>query len=404
VLPYQGDPKGMEKMFQYTRISRPLFDISARAQLDKISVFSQPWFVDAAYRKQHRAAKAFDRAGKLVCVFPYRQTNVMGIFSRLTSLDHWRRLSSLIFLDEHLSDEEKRIAVTDIIKQIPRSTAYCQFILDDASGIIRDAFVKAGFECIKMPKYIRAPSKQNYDRVDAYAQAKDNVLKTISKDGRARYEATIRLAEIENISASDFCKLYESNLVGKGEKSYAPLGIAKTLIENAVRRRKALMLAAKDKDGIEAAAVFLFDSKTIYAWLATRKAYPPSRTFGGEERYKKYCIDILVIEALIFAEMHGLTYDAEIVPVERNGVPRSPHRVFVNEKILHLTKEESRILLERRGWCYDRASLGLYKLRKAAKRAVDVVERLSNAAIRGLRISGRKPCLEESPALRKVLP
>jgi hypothetical protein len=353
-------------MFRSGHIS--VFEVSAGAQLEEISVFSQPWFVDTVYRKEHGAAKAFNKAGKLICVFPYGQTKVMGIFSKVTSLDQWRRLSSFVFLDKYINDEEKRDAVADIIEQLPRSMAYCQFILDDDSGIIRDAFIKAGFECIKMPKYIRPPSKQNYERVDAYVQAKDNVMKTISKDGRTRYKATVEQAKIENISASDFCKLYKNNLIGKGEQSYSPLGIAETLIENSVRRQKALTLAAKDKDGIEAAAVFLFDSKTIYAWLATRRYYPQSAKFSRDDKYKKFCLDILVIEALIFAEMHGLIYDAEIVPVERNGVPKSPHKVFVNEKILHLTKEESRFLFERRGWWYDRAWLVLHKVREVAKR------------------------------------
>jgi hypothetical protein len=327
----------------------------AGAHLDEISIFSQPWFVDIAYRKEHRVAKAFNKAGKLICAFPYCQTNVMGIFPRITSLDNWRRLSSFVFLEKHISDEEKRDAISDIIKQLPRSIGYCQFILDDDSGIIRDAFIKAGFECIKVPKYIRSPSKQNYERVDAYAQARDSVLKTISKDGRNRYKITVRQAKIENISTSDFCKFYESNLISSGEQSYAPLSIAETLIENGVRRQKAFTLAVKDKDGIEAAAAFLFDSGTLYAWLASRKYHPRSTKFSGDNKYKKYCIDILVIEAMIFAELHGLIYDAEIIPVERNGAPRNPHKVFVNEKILHLSKKESRFLFERMGWWYHGA-------------------------------------------------
>ncbi len=335
--------------------SRSKCDWIAGAHPDEISIFSQPWFVDIAYRKEHRVAKAFNKAGKLICAFPYCQTNVMGIFPRIASLDNWRRLSSFVFLDKHISDEEKRGAITDIIKQLPRSIGYCQFILDDDSGIIRDAFIKAGFECIKMPKYIRPPSKQNYERVDAYAQARDNVLKTISKDGRTRHGKTAGQAKIENISAFDFCRFYESNLISNGEQSYAPLSIAETLIENGVRRQKAFTLAVKDKDGIEAAAAFLFDSETIYAWLVSRKYHPQSTKFSGDDKYKKYCIDILVIEAMIFAELHGLIYDAEIVPVERNGAPRDPHKVFVNEKILHLSKKESRFLFERMGWWYHGA-------------------------------------------------
>ncbi|MGY3343749.1 MULTISPECIES: hypothetical protein [unclassified Bradyrhizobium] len=308
----------------------------------------------------------------------------MGLFSKVTSLNEWRRLSSFVFLDKGISDEEKRDAVTDIIEQLPRSMAHCQFILDDDSGIIRDALIKAGFECIKMPKYIRSPSSgQVYERV-AYAQAKDNVMKTISKDGRARYRATLQQARIENISASDFCKFYESNLVRKGERSYSPLGIAETLIENGLRRQQALALAAKDKEGIEAAAIFLFDSKAVYAWLASRKYHPQVKRLERDDKYKKFCIDILVIEAMIFAEMHGLVYDAEIVPVERNGVPQSRHKVFVNEKILHLTREESRFLFERKGWWYDRALLVFRAVREFAMQAVDTIERGSDATLRRL--------------------
>jgi hypothetical protein len=364
-----------KKMFQSGHITSHVFERSAGTQLDEISVFSQPWFVDAVYREEHRTATAFNKAGKPICAFPYGQRTVMGFCSEVTSLDRWRRLSSFIFLDKYTSNEEKRDAIADIIKQLPRSMAYCQFILDDDSGISRDAFSDAGFECIKMPKYIRRPSKQNYKGVYAYAQAKDNVMKTISKDARNRYQATREQVRIENISASDLCKFYESNLVGKGEESYSPLGIAETLIKNGIRRRNALTLAARDKDGIEAAAVFMFDSKTIYAWLTTRKHRPQSEKFSRAERHKKFCTDILVIEAMIFAEMRGLIYDAEIIPVERNGVPKSPHRIFVNEKILHLAKEDSRFLFERKGHCYHGATPAFYKLRKVAKRARGIIER-----------------------------
>jgi hypothetical protein len=348
------NPQNPQNIFQSEHITRSGLKLSAGAHLDEISVFSQPWFVDIVYKKGRRVAKAFNKAGKLICAFPYGQTNVMGIFPEITSLDHWRRLSSFVFLDEHISDEEKRAAVADIIKQLPRSMSYCQFILDDDSGIIRDAFIKAGFECIKMPKYFRPPSKQNYEHVDAYAQAKDNVLKTISKDAKTRYKMTLGQAKTENISASDFCKFYKTNLIELGEQSYSPLSIAETLIENGVQRQKALTLAAKDKDGIEAAAIFLFDSKTVYAWLASRKHHPQGTKFSGDDKYKKYCVDILVIEAMIFAELHGLIYDAEIIPVERNGAPKSLHKVFVNEQILHLSKKESRFLFERMGWWYRR--------------------------------------------------
>jgi hypothetical protein len=369
----------------------------------EITVFSQPWFVDAVYRKGHRAAKAFNKAGKLVCVFPYGQTRVMGLFSKVTSLDNWRRLSSFVFLDKCISDEEKRDAVADIIRQLPRSMAYCQLILDDDSGMIRDALVKAGFECIKMPKYIRPPSKQNYGRIGSYAQAKDNVMKTISKDGRARYQATVEQVTIEKISASEFCKFYESNLIGKGEQSYSPLAIAETLIEKGVRHQKALMLAAKDREGMEAAAVFLFDSNAIYAWLATRKYHPQIKKFDRDDRYKKFCIDILVIEAMIFAEMHGLIYDAEIVPVGRDGVPKNPHRVFVNEKILHLKEEESRFLFERRGWWYDRVSLAYHQVREVVGRAVDMIERRSRTAIRWLGVTS-VPTVSPLPVTADVGP
>ena len=93
------------------------------------------------------------------------------------------------------------------------------------------------------------------------------------------------------------------------------------------------------------------------------------------KRYKKYCIDILVIEAMIFAEMHGLIYDAEIIPVRRNGVPRNPHKVFVNEKILHLSKTESRFVFERVGWCYHGVRQIFCKAREFCKgRPVDMIE------------------------------
>jgi len=342
---------------------RSKYDWIAGTHLDEVSIFSQPWFVDIAYSKELRVAKAFNKVGKLICAFPYCQTNVMGIFPRITSSDNWRRLSSFVFLDKHISDEEKRDAIADIIRQLPRSIGYCQFILDNDSGIIRDAFIEAGFECIEMPKYIRPPSKQDYGCGDAYAQARDNVLKTISKDGRARYERIAGQARIETISASDFCRFYESNLVGRGEQSYAPLSVAETLIENSVRRRKAFALAVKDKDGMEAAAAFLFDSGATYAWLASRKYRPQSTKFSGDDKYKKYCIDLLIIEAMIFAELNGLIYDAEVIPVESNGAPRSPHKVFVNEKILHLSKTESRFVFERIGWWYHGARQFFYKAR-----------------------------------------
>jgi len=62
--------------------------------------------------------------------------------------------------------------------------------------------------------------------------------------------------------------------------------LQRQLIENGVRRQKLLPLAVKDKDGTEAAAAFLFDSGTIYAWLASRKYHPQSTKFSGDENIK----------------------------------------------------------------------------------------------------------------------
>jgi hypothetical protein len=89
--------------------------------------------------------------------------------------------------------------------------------------------------------------------------------------------------------------------------------------------------------------------------------------FNHDDKYKKYVIDVLVIEAMIFAELHHLVYDAEIIPVGRNGVPTSAHKVYVNEDILHLTKQESRFIFERKGWSYHRASQVFHKAREVAK-------------------------------------
>jgi len=119
----------------------------------------------------------------------------------------------------------------------------------------------------------------------------------------------------------------------------------------------------------------VFDAGTVYAWLASRKHHPQITKLSGDDKYKKYCIDMLVIEAMIFAELHGLIYDAEIVPIEGNGAPRSPHKVFVNEKILHLSKKESRFLFERIGWLYRITSHASCKAKELfAKRSVDMAE------------------------------
>jgi len=67
--------------------------------------------------------------------------------------------------------------------------------------------------------------------------------------------------------------------------------LQETLIENGSGRQKAFTLAVKDKDGTEAAAAFLFDSGTIYAWLQAENIIrPKAPKFSGDEKYKKYCM------------------------------------------------------------------------------------------------------------------
>ncbi len=341
-------------------------------------IFAQPWFKTIAHGDDIRQVHARDGHGALVCTFSYAERRRFGLFSRITSLDKWRRIWAFQFHKAHLSEDEKRDAVRAIVEQLPNAFAHYEFVLDDDSGLLADALAAGGFSHVKMPKYVRAPSGRSYRGLaieDAYLRATSDVLRSISKDARTRTEQAKAHTEITELSASDFIRFYEESLRLAKRHSYAPLSVVRDLVENAALRGNALILAAVDKTTkeIEAAAVFALDATTSYGWLASRKYYASHRKFTGADAYKKYLLDMLVIEAMIFAEMHQLAYDAEIIPIDATGAPLDKHRVFVCESMLRLKNSGTRYRFRRTGpifLCFQDARRRLRDITKLPRAAL----------------------------------
>ena len=291
-----------------------------------LPIFNQDWWTKIARGSSHyRELRVLD-GDLIVGRLPY-------ILSRyqidLQAHDpHWSHLGGPV-VDERLSRNEQSEVLHLLVEQLPR-WASAHFVCNPKASyadLVRTAFTSRGFEYKTQITYIRHPTD-------------GDVMGTRKSKHNGHIKRAGRKLDCAEITAMEFVRFYEMNLRARQKKSYAPLDVVARLIEEAVTRGQACVIAAKPnhtQNGhngssalYDAAIVYVWDRARCYYWMSThRSPSADSHPIPHPDATK-----LLAMKAMEHAQAMELTFDADGVTT-----PGSQH-LYCN--IFGLRHEEGR--------------------------------------------------------------
>lgn len=217
---------------------------------------------------------------------------------------YWAHLGGPVVREE-LSAPEQADIICSLIQQLPRRTSFT-FICDPTvcyAGLVRRAFIDAGFEHSSQLTYVRLPED-------------GDVLSEKSRKHRGHIKRAAKSLTCVDVCASDFVRFFEANLTARGKRSYAPLNMLPRLIEQAINRGCGRAIAAKP-NGIDdvssntlydAAIVYIWDDRRCYYWLSTHRV--PSKQENVRKPHPD-AVKLLLVNAMEHAQSMGLVFDAD---------------------------------------------------------------------------------------------
>lgn len=217
---------------------------------------------------------------------------------------YWAHLGGPV-VQEELSSHEQANVIRSLIAQLPRRASFT-FICDPTlsyAGLVRRAFIDAGFEHSSQLTYVRLPED-------------GAILSERSRKHRGHIKRAAKSLECVDVSADEFVRFFEANLTARGRRSYAPLNMLPPLIERAIDCGRGRAIAAvsrlQGEQGgsslYDAAIVYIWDDRRCYYWLSTH------RVQGTQENGCKPhpdAVKLLLVNAMEHAQSLGLVFDAD---------------------------------------------------------------------------------------------
>jgi len=306
---------------------------SERGKFD-LSVFHQSWWQQIAQGfPGYRELKVM-RDGRLVGRLPFvLRRNRLGL--AFGQDPYWTHLGGPV-VEEDLGGLEKANVLRELLKQLPRRASFT-FICDPTlsyADLVRSAFFEAGFEHSSQITYIRLPDG-------------GDVLNDRKRKHRGHIKRAAKCLSCVDITAREFVMHFGENLRARGKQSYAPLNMLMPLIQQALDRGCARVVAAKqnpDDASVEgsspmlcdAAIVYIWDDRRCYYWLSTHRVASEN---DGKRVPHPDAIKLLMVNAMEHAQAMNLTFDADGVVT-----PGADH---LYRKILGLKIEERRDIFRR---------------------------------------------------------
>jgi|KBSMisStaDraftv2_1062788.scaffolds.fasta_scaffold01995_11 hypothetical protein len=298
-----------------------------------LSVFHQDWWIDIARTSPDYRELRVDRGGRLVGRLPYvLRRNRLGL--TFGQDPYWAHLGGPI-VQEELTSAEQADVIRRLIVKLPRRTSF-SFVCDPTlsySGLVRAAFIDAGFEHSTQTTYVRLPEE-------------GDILNERKRKHRGHIKRAAKSLACVDITAREFVEFLGTNLRARGKRSYAPLQMLPQLIEQALSRGCGRVIAAMpnamnaDKGygstlPFDAAIAYIWDDRRCYYWLSTHRA------FGDDTRTKPHpdAVKLLVVNAMEHAQAMNLVFDADGVVT-----PGSDH---LYRNILGMRIEERRNVFKR---------------------------------------------------------
>lgn len=301
-----------------------------------LPIFSQDWWLDVARgTSDYHELKVFSGkhvVGRLPFILSRRRFGVVRGHD-----PYWSHLGGPI-LDTELSPVEQAGVLRSLLNQLPRRMSF-SFVCDPTSSyshLLRAAFAKAGFTHSKQVTYIRFPNEQE-------------VLASRKSKHRGHFKRAAKNLECVDISPAEFVRFFEGNLKARGKKSYAPLATLCALLEEAIARGRARVIAARPRpsntsqDGCyvlsrlyDAAIAYVWDTSRCYYWLSTNRVASEESSLAKPH---PDAIKLLAFRAMEHAQAANLVFDADGV-----ATPGADH---LYRNIFGLTDERYRDVFER---------------------------------------------------------
>lgn len=268
-----------------------------------LSVFHRDWWLEIArsfpaYREV-TVARGDRTLGRLPFVL---WRNRVGL--TFGQDPYWAHLGGPVVREE-LSAPEQANVIRSLIEQLPRMTSFT-FICDPTlsyAGLVRRAFIDAGFEHSSQLTYVRLPED-------------GAILSERSRKHRGHIKRAAKSLDCVDVSAGQFVRFFETNLAARGKRSYAPLNMLPRLIERAIDHGCGRAIAAVPcrQGGAEcsgqcdAAIVYIWDDRRCYYWLSTHRVAPAQE--AGRKPHPD-AVKLLLVNAMEHAQSMGLVFDAD---------------------------------------------------------------------------------------------
>lgn len=335
-------------------------------------LYQQRWWLDIARGQSEFRESQVRKDGKVVGTLSYIQSRsavsrVMPLSFSFGGSAHWSSLCQPD-LDAALDEREKREVLQELIRQLPRKISFRFVVGPDAKDreLIRDAFRVAGFEHTTQTTYSERPGDIDV-KMRVSAKHRYNLA-------RAKRDLEVLGAQPGDpvISAAAFINFYEENL-RPCEKSYAPLDVARALIEAGQKRGQAQVFVARKKRTSEndadsawdAAIACVWDASRLYYWMSSRRRESLSNT---TEKAHGDAIKLLVTTAISHARNLGRIFDADGVPIVDGSPDQGKNELY--KKIIKIPHEESRDVYSRPSRLYRSFTQLREKVREAVKKIV----------------------------------
>jgi hypothetical protein len=345
-------------------------------------LYQQRWWVDIARGKSEFRIAQVRKEGKVVGTLSYIHTQCA--VSRLIPLifsfggsTHWTSLCQPD-LDAALDEPQKREVLQELISKLPPRVSFKFVVGPDAKDreLIKDAFRVAGFEHTTQTTYSERPGDIDVNKRIS-AKHRYNLK-------RAKRDLEILGAQPRDpaISAAAFMEFYEKNLPA-WEKSYAPLDVARALIEAGQKRGQARVFVARKKRTFEhganlswdAAITCVWDASRLYYWMSARRRESLNNTV---ERPHGDAIKLLVATAISYARSIGRVFDADGVPIVDGSPDKGKNDLY--KKILKIPHEENRDVYSRPSRLYRSFIQLREKVRGSVKKLAARFGRYGNLA------------------------
>ena len=313
----------------------------------RLTIFQQEWWLKIARGSARlKEVQVQDANGIVVSSLTYVvYHNMLGI--PLGSGSWLSRVSGPIVCD-NLSDEEKIVVLTQLLKKLPNmSFGFSIREHTPNAHLIRQAFKNAGFECFEQINYSQPPRAG---------------INRLGPKLRKHIKQAYNKLDIISIDSDEFINFYQTNLDESKKKCNFSLKVARELIAISVAREpsQARIIAATRKrpehtfeqSAIDAAICLVWDDERCYYWLSThrKKSHPDA-------------VKLLIVEAMKHASKLGLIFDADDV-----STPGS-QRLFGT--IFNMPNEERRYI-----FTYTSRLSRLYETQRAN---LDKIKRLGEA-------------------------